>query len=192
MKIFLSALESNTTFFDDCWLNQLDKLPFKLKWNLCSYFYIRGNSGKAKKGLMIRDLSELVMIDSGAHSFQKGVRVDWKKYTEEYANFIKTFDRPNVIGYFEMDVDSIIGYEAVLSLRQILRTSSDKIIPVWHKNRGISEFDDMCRQYAGKIIAISGFRNEDLSDEPVPVILKAIELGVQIERSARNIEKKSF
>lgn len=32
----------------------------------------------------------------------------------------------------------------------------------------------------------------DLSDEPVHVILKAIELGVYIERTARNIEKKSF
>lgn len=176
MKIFLSGLESNTSFFDDCWLNQLDKMPFKLKWNLCSYFYARGNSGKAKKTIIIRDNSELMLVDSGAHSFQKGINcgrgIDWKKYTEEYAAFIKNFDRPNVLGYFEMDIDAIAGYETVLEFRQILLNVSDKIIPVWHKNRGVAEFDKMCKEYSGKIIAVSGFRNEDISDDQYLMFLK--------------------
>lgn len=176
MKIFLSGLESNTTFFDDCWLNRLDEMPFKLKWNLCSYFYARGNTGKAKKAQIIRDNSELMLIDSGAHSFQKGVKhgrnIDWEKYTREYADFIKKFDRPNVLGYFEMDVDAIIGYEKVLALRKILLNVTDKIIPVWHKNRGVADFDSMCKEYSGKIIAISGFRNEDISDDQYLMFLK--------------------
>lgn len=37
---------------------------------------------------------------------------------------------------------------------------------------------------------ITALKDRDLSNEPVAVILKAIELGIQIERSARNIEKK--
>ena len=42
-----------------------------------------------------------------------------------------------------MDVDNIIGYEKVLELRKILLEATDKIIPVWHKNRGIDEFKKM-------------------------------------------------
>lgn len=159
----------NTSFNERCWVANLDKLPFKLKWNLTSFFYARGNSGKTKKALIIRDASELMLIDSGAYSFQKGstkgAKIDWEKYTRQYAEFIKSFDRPNVIGYFEMDIDAIVGYERVLELRKILQAASDKIIPVWHKNRGIKGFDSMCREYAGKIVAISGFRNEDISDD---------------------------
>ena len=112
------------------------------------------------------------MIDSGAHSFQKGKKVDWIKYTYEYADFIKKFDTPNVVGYFEMDVDNIIGYDKVLELRKILESVSDKIIPVWHKNRGIEEFKKMCQEYAGKIIAITGFKNEDIKDEQYLMFLK--------------------
>ena len=39
---------------------------------------------------------------------------------------------------------------------------------------------------------IKALKEKDLSAEPVAVILKAIELGIQIERTARNIEKKSI
>lgn len=47
----------------------------------------------------------------------------------------------------------------------------------------------------GKMLQAKGvkaLKEKDLSAEPVAVILKAIELGIQIERSARNIEKKSI
>ena len=39
---------------------------------------------------------------------------------------------------------------------------------------------------------VKALKEKDLTAEPVVVILKAIELGIQIERSARNIEKKSI
>lgn len=47
----------------------------------------------------------------------------------------------------------------------------------------------------GRMLQAEGakaLKEKDLSAEPVAVILKAIELGIQIERSARNIEKKSL
>lgn len=86
-----------------------------------SYYYLRQDLEFAEK---IRDMSELVMIDSGAHSFQKGTKVKWEDYTHSYAAFIREFDRSNVVGYFEMDVDNIIGYENVLKLREILHKES--------------------------------------------------------------------
>lgn len=160
MKIFLSALENG---------NNEKILERKLLWNLMSFYYIKG---KRKLAEEIRDKSELIMIDSGAHSFQKGTKVNWEEYTRQYAQFIKEFDRPNVVGYFEMDVDNIIGYDKVLELRAILESVSDKIIPVWHKNRGLDEFKKMCKDYAGKVVAITGFKNEDIKDHQYLMFLK--------------------
>lgn len=160
MKIFLSALENG---------NNEKILERKLLWNLMSFYYIKG---KRKLAEEIRDKSELIMIDSGAHSFQKGTKVNWEEYTRQYAQFIKEFDRPNVVGYFEMDVDNIIGYDKVLELRAILESVSNKIIPVWHKNRGLDEFKKMCKDYAGKVVAITGFKNEDIKDHQYLMFLK--------------------
>ena len=71
-----------------------------------------------------------------------------------------------------MDVDNIIGYDNVLQLRKMLESVSSKIIPVWHKNRGIEEYKKMCKDYSGKIIAITGFKNEDIKDEQYLMFLK--------------------
>lgn len=160
MKIFLSALENG---------NNEKILEREMLYNLMSYYYIKG---KRKLAEEIRDKSKLIMIDSGAHSFQKGTKVNWVEYTKQYAQFIKEFDRPNVVGYFEMDVDNIIGYDKVLELRAILEQVSDKIIPVWHKNRGLDEFKKMCQDYAGKVVAITGFKNEDIKDDQYLMFLK--------------------
>ncbi len=173
MKVFLSAIEnstsSKTTNGTIKIAEELVKQKIKMKYNLMSYFYIRKQQ---KLAYFIRDNTEEILIDSGAHSFQKGTKVNWQEYTEEYAEFIKQFDKPNVVGYFEMDVDNIIGYDRVLELRKVLEKVSNKIIPVWHKNRGIEEYKKMCKDYAGKIIAITGFKNEDIKDEQYLMFLK--------------------
>ena len=146
-----------------------EKPNIKMKYNLVSYYYIKGNPKTFKK---IKDHTELLLVDSGAHSFQKGKKVDWIEYTKEYAEFIKKNDCDKILGYFEMDVDNIIGYDKVLELRKILEKVSNKIIPVWHKNRGIEEYRKMCRDYAGKVIAITGFKNEDIKDDQYLMFLK--------------------
>lgn len=159
MKIFLSALESHG--------NNICNNIGKLKWNLMSFYYL-------KQPVFEKVLahSELMLIDSGAHSFQKGKKVDWVEYTRKYAEWIRANDCPKILGYFEMDVDNAIGYDKVLELRAILENASDKIIPVWHKNRGVNEYKRMCQQYAGKIVAITGFRNEDIKDHQYIMFLK--------------------
>lgn len=134
MKIFLSALENGATCSNSKkpLAQYLLEKGVKFKYNLMSYYYIKNKNDLAT---LIRDNSEEILIDSGAHSFQFGKKVDWLKYTQEYAEFIKNYDKPNVIGYFEMDIDNIIGYGKVLELRKILEKVSNKIIPVWHPNR---------------------------------------------------------
>lgn len=171
MKIFLSALENAQTAEkpNRAIAKVIVEKGIRMKYNLMSYYYVRP---KFDLACFIRDNSEEILIDSGAHSFQKGKKVDWVEYTKQYADFIRKFDRPNVVGYFEMDVDNIIGYDKVLELRKILEAVTDKIIPVWHKNRGIEDFKQMCEKYAGKIIAITGFKNEDIKDEQYLMFLK--------------------
>lgn len=161
MKVFLSGLEASGEFED------INRMIPKYKYILCSYYYLEQNIFKK-----ILDKSELMIIDSGAHSFQKGKKVDWVEYTKQYADWIKKNDCDKIVGYFEMDVDNIIGYDKVLELRKILETASDKIIPVWHKNRGIQDFKEMCQKYSGKVIAITGFKNEDIKDEQYIMFLK--------------------
>lgn len=159
MKIFLSALEASNVF-ETVIEGRIDRLYY----TLMSYYYIR-NTKKFKR---IIDLSEEVMIDSGAHSFQKGAKVDWEVYTKEYAEWIYNNDEDKILGYFEMDIDPA-GYPIayVERLRSILERKSDKIIPVWHKGRGIEAFKKMCRnpRNRNRIVAITGFKNEDIKDE---------------------------
>ena len=172
MKIFLSALENAQRCKAEgggSIAEMIVKSGIKMKYNLMSFFYIQKKTDLA---YYIRDHTEEILIDSGAHSFQKGIKVDWLEYTKEYASFIQKFDKPNVIGYFEMDVDNIIGYDHVLELRKILESVSDKIIPVWHKNRGIDDFKRMCETHRGKVVAITGFKNEDVKDDQYILFVK--------------------
>lgn len=161
MKIFLSGLEASGEFYD------IDEEIDKYKYMLCSFYYLKQDIFKK-----ILSKTDLMLIDSGAHSFQKGKKVNWEEYTRQYADFIKKNDNEKIIGYFEMDVDNIIGYEKVLELRKILENVSDKIIPVWHKNRGIADFKETCFKYKNRIIAITGFKNEDIKDEQYLMFLK--------------------
>ena len=81
-------------------------------------------------------------------------------------------DHPKICGFIEMDIDIKVGYEKTLEWRRKLETVSDKIIPVWHKNRGIEEYTKMCQEYAGKIVAVAGSRNNDIREDQYMLFLK--------------------
>ena len=180
MKIFLSAVEQGPEALA---VKELIEQNVPMRWNLISYYYAKDRIPFCEQ---IRDHSEGLMVDSGAHSFQhalqgkfqdptKAKSVDWEAYTREYARFIKDFDRDNVYGYFKMDIDGIIGYDNVKKLRKIIEIESGvphKIIPVWHNNRGAKDFVEMCQEYAGRIVAVSGFKNFDIKDHQYLLFLK--------------------
>lgn len=66
-----------------------------------------------------------------------------------------------------MDIDPAgHSYDFVKKLRKTLTNASNKIIPVWHKNRGIKDFKDMCKNpiHKDRIIAITGFKDQDIKD----------------------------
>lgn len=161
MKVFLSGLEASGEF------EYINSKFEKYKYILCSFYYLKQDVFEK-----ILKKSDLMLIDSGAHSFQKGKKVDWEEYTRRYAEWIKQNDCDKIVGYFEMDVDNLIGYDKVKELRKILESASDKIIPVWHKNRGIDDFKQMCKDYSGRVIGITGFKNEDIQDHQYLMFLK--------------------
>lgn len=91
--------------------------------------------------------AEDFILDSGAFSFREKFKkeIDWSEYVERYAQFIVEHD---VKHFIELDIDNLIGYENVLKYRKLLEKLTDrKCIPVWHTNRGISEFKNMCDEY---------------------------------------------
>lgn len=101
---------------------------------------------------------KMFLLDSGAFTFMHGVEasskpVDWDGYLSRYIDFI---NRHNVQHFFELDVDIIVGYDAVKRMRTRLEAETGKqSIPVWHRSRGLDEFKRLCRDYP--YIGIGGF-----------------------------------
>ncbi len=86
---------------------------------------------------------KMFLLDSGAFTFMHGVEasskpVDWDGYLSRYIDFI---NRHDVQHFFELDVDIIVGYDAVKRMRARLEAETGKqSIPVWHRSRGLDEF----------------------------------------------------
>lgn len=102
------------------------------------------------------------MLDSGAFTFiqnKGGNNVDWHRYIERYAEFIV---QNNVQLFFELDIDSVVGYAKVLEYRKILeRLVGRQSIPVWHKSRGIEAYKRICCEYP--YVAIGGYVIKELT-----------------------------
>lgn len=119
------------------------------------------------------------LLDSGAFTFMGGFtftkndkkKVVWEEYIERYADFI---NRNKVEKFFELDIDSVVGYEKVLEFRKKLENLTNKpVIPVWHTSRGIDIFKQMCDEYG--YVAIGGIVSKEIKPEhykALPVMIK--------------------
>ena len=104
------------------------------------------------------------LLDSGAFTFMQGNHngvIDWEEYIERYADFI---NKNNIKKFFELDIDSVVGYSKVLEYRRKLERLTNKpCIPVWHKSRGGDEFIKMCDEY--DYAAIGGIVAKEIKPE---------------------------
>ena len=94
------------------------------------------------------------LLDSGAFTFMQSAKnhVNWDEYIERYADFI---NRNHVDKFFELDIDSVVGYERVKQIRKRLeRLTGRQSIPVWHVSRGKDEFIRHAQEYP--YIALGG------------------------------------
>lgn len=157
VNIYLASADQHSKFI----LPLIRKLGY-CYYNLFSFYYL-SNKTLLKNYLELTDYSINTLVDSGAHSFQKGTKVNFNQFLKDYGKFIQQTDNPKCLGYFELDIDNIVGYDKVLEYRQYLENITDKIIPVWHPNRGIKDFKQMCNDY--NYVSISGWANEDIHDK---------------------------
>lgn len=105
------------------------------------------------------------LLDSGAFTFMNKSKKasDYssdalRKYIDDYIEFINKYDIKN---FFEMDIDCIVGYEKVKEIRKYIEDKTNKrVVPVWHKSRGMKEFHNMCKEY--KYVAVGGIAAKEI------------------------------
>jgi hypothetical protein len=100
------------------------------------------------------------LLDSGAFTFLNNSKtnVNWKEYIDKYIEFINKND---IEHFFELDVDSVLGYENVKKIRHYIEERTQKkCIPVWHKSRGIKEWFNLCDEY--DYVAIGGIVTREI------------------------------
>ena len=108
---------------------------------------------------------KMFLLDSGAFTFMNGTgNANFDEYLTRYINFINKYD---IKYFFELDVDSIVGYEKVKQLRKRLENETGKkCIPVWHKSRGKEEYLKMCEEY--NYVAIGGIVTKEITKDQYP------------------------
>ena len=141
MKIFLAGCYSRPYVFSEY---KGDHKPFILE----SFYYMDENIEK-----LIPHFGDF-LLDSGAFTFMQG-RVgspDFDDYTERYADFI---NRNKIDKFFELDIDSVVGYDRVKKIRARLeRLTGKQSITIRHKSRGKNEYIGHCKEYP--YVAIGG------------------------------------
>lgn len=122
------------------------------------------------------------LLDSGAFTFMQNshIKADWNEYVERYADFI---NRNKINKFFELDIDSVVGYEEVKNLRfKLEKLTGKQVIPVWHKSRGYGEFEALCAEYP--YVAIGGIVSKEISKDQYKafpaMIKKAHTMGTKI------------
>lgn len=106
---------------------------------------------------------QMFLLDSGAFTFlnqieKKGKSVDFDQYLNDYISFI---NRHDIKYFFELDIDSVVGYPKVLQMRKKLeKETGKKCIPVWHKSRGIGEWKKIVKDY--DYVAIGGIVTKEI------------------------------
>lgn len=114
------------------------------------------------------------LLDSGAFTFMQGGKVDkLDEYVDRYIQFINENDIKN---FFELDVDSVKGYEWVLRAREKIEKGTEKkCIPVWHITRGMSEYRKMCKEYS--YVAIGGIASREFPPNKHPALKQLIRIA---------------
>lgn len=155
-KIFLSSIVNVKTTI----------VPyFKPYYILESFIYLKTKTDKTKDYIKWCLSAKEFLLDSGAFVFinkskksSKFSKEALKKYIDDYIEFINQYD---IRQFFEMDIDCIVGYDKVKEIRQYIENKTGKkVIPVWHRSRGMEDFYNMCKEY--KYVAVGGIAAKEI------------------------------
>lgn len=153
MKLFLAGTTGKNSTGSVAGYNEKTTINYR-PYILESYYYADETTEK------LMPFFGDFLLDSGAFTFMSNTtgRVNWVKYMDGYIDFI---NRNKVSKFFELDVDSILGYAKVKEMRRYIEEGTGKkVIPVWHKSRGQSEFIKMCEEY--DYVAIGGIVSKEI------------------------------
>ena len=155
-KIFLACINSIKTTI----------VPYyKPHYVLESFMRLKSNTKVTKEYIEWCMQAEEFLLDSGAYTFMtKASKTEsytsemLKDYIDKYISFINEYD---IKYFFEMDIDSVVGYENVKRIRKYIEDGTKKkVIPVWHVSRGIEDFHTMCKEY--DYVAIGGIAAKEI------------------------------
>ena len=172
MTVFLAG---KFPFNEEMWSDKVKALGVSI---LESFYYITPWQER-----MIPHFKSFI-LDSGAFTLftdkSKGNGIRWEEYVDRYADFVR---KNNVSLFFELDIDSLVGYRKVLELRDRLeRKAGRHCIPVWHRSRGKAEFLKSCDSH--KYVAIGGIVSKEIRPNEYDVfpwfIRQAHEKGAKI------------
>ena len=163
MRIFLAATSTRESMGE-----KLLSIPYILE-----SFYSINNKDTIDR---IRNHNkENFLLDSGAFTFMNNLKgkIDFDKYLTDYIDFINKND---IKYFFELDVDVIVGYEKVKEMRRRLENETNKkCIPVWHRSRGLEEWNKLTKEY--NYIAIGGFAIKSIKKTEYKYIPKLLEIA---------------
>ena len=155
-KIFMAAVSQS---------KQLIMHDYKPHYILESFIWLRSKRKSTLEYIQWCLQADEFLLDSGAFTFMnKAKKAEafsdeaLKEYIDQYIDFINKYD---IKHFFEMDIDSVVGYDNVKKIRKYIEErTSKKVIPVWHKSRGIDDFHDMCKEY--DYVAVGGIANGEI------------------------------
>lgn len=115
------------------------------------------------------------LLDSGAFTFMNNFKgkINWQEYIDKYADFIIKND---IKYFFELDIDSIVGYDKVKELTRYLENKvGRKCIPVWHRSRGLEEWKRLTKEY--NYVAIGGIVTKEIKKKEYDVFIPLLEIA---------------
>lgn len=120
---------------------------------LLSFYYIRDKQWLLRKRKEANPEVEF-MIDSGAFTLQDAKKEpdesEYKRFLDQYVQFL--YDNKDCLfAAAEFDVESIFGYGTIRKWQQEYFKPLEKaglpIIYIWHKEKGIGEWEAMCKEH---------------------------------------------
>lgn len=165
MRIYLAATQGR--FRNDEWTekSQTEKPKYLLET------FVEGEKNCMRA--LESTANENFLLDSGAFSYLNGQTIELPKMEEYVERYIDFLQKSNIQYFFEMDVDALFGIKSVEKWRKkIERETGRQSIPVWHKQRGIEYWKNMCEEYT--FVAIGGF-NFDIKKREYDLIRKMVD-----------------
>lgn len=143
---------------------------------LLQTFYEMRDWTEEKVNKIIRLPKYDFMLDSGAFTFMNsGKQVKWKKYVDEYCDFVNKYD---VRLFIELDLYGIIGLEKTEKIRKYIEKKTGKLpIPVYHGTLPLSYFRQLCELYPYVAISATGTIESSKWTRDKKVLKQVVKIG---------------